>query len=655
MPTEPAALHARHMLTRWFKADEVLNGDRGWTYNLAIFRIVFLGGAVLPFAWGVLKWTKKVLPGLPPDVWIPVSFYRHLPLNLISNVETAYWLATINIGLICLGLFGVLTRLSIGLATVLSLYVFGLMQNQGKVDHFHHILWFMALLAIGPSGRCLSLDSLVAAIRTADRGRVEPEIPRSAALWTLRYTWVLFGLLYVIPGLAKLVKEIMEGWASAANLQLILWRQWFDLHLYKPGFEPPLWIDALPSPLLRLGGLAVILFECGFLALVLFRPVRPILAVAGLAFHKANTLFLAIPFTSLQVAYVSLLDWTAMGRGLCRRFGLSPLLVLYDGECLLCRRAIAILRSLDLFGGLEPVIGSSDDPRRRRLAHITDEMLAHDLYAVSGERAAGGYEAYRSIASRLPLLWPLLPLMWFPPLAEVGRSVYRRIADRRTCPTTTPVPGERADKPPSPRWLHPVGILLVSLQTGTSGLLFAHMLTRLYLPRGHVTRRALEVFARQRPVWPFDQYPTFVYRASEEPEIWEARLVLLDGREVKLSPKAYNAAIGSPARCSTVTNGVRRERDPGRHLSRSLDLVRLLWRHEVPQVRRNAIEVRVYHATHSTNPARRTPLKEQLIHRFPAELITQEEKNSKSTVSQPEAKHHAPVPILDRVRGDTSA
>ena len=35
------------------------------------------------------------------------------------------------------------------------------MQNLGKVDHHsYHLIWFMALLAAGPSGHFLSIDAL---------------------------------------------------------------------------------------------------------------------------------------------------------------------------------------------------------------------------------------------------------------------------------------------------------------------------------------------------------------------------------------------------------------------------------------------------------------------------------------------------------------
>ena len=159
-------------------------------------------------------------------------------------------------GLAALGLVGVFTRWTLGLAAVMSLYVLGLPQNQGKVDHYHHLIWFMALLAVGPSARFLSVDAVRAAIRHGARGALEPVLPPGAALSTLRYVWALFGLVYLAPGLAKLERALTSGWASAENLRSILWIQWFERSLYSSGFEPPGRVAGLPGPLLTLAGIA---------------------------------------------------------------------------------------------------------------------------------------------------------------------------------------------------------------------------------------------------------------------------------------------------------------------------------------------------------------------------------------------------------------
>ena len=77
-----------------------------------------------------------------------------------------------------------------------------------------------------------------------------------------------------------------------------------------------------------------------------------------------------------------------------------------------------------------------------------------------GTRARSGFLAYRLIAARVPVLWPLLPLMALPPVARLGERLYRQIADSRAClliPPPSPLPAE--SPPPAPLWIHAVGVL----------------------------------------------------------------------------------------------------------------------------------------------------------------------------------------------------
>ena len=96
----------RLKVIRELKADEVLNDARGWTVNLAIFRILFLSFGVLPWALLFLDWTEKILPGISHEIWVPISFYRLLPVGFLGNVRVARGLAVTDIVLIVFGIFG---------------------------------------------------------------------------------------------------------------------------------------------------------------------------------------------------------------------------------------------------------------------------------------------------------------------------------------------------------------------------------------------------------------------------------------------------------------------------------------------------------------------------------------------------------------------
>jgi len=55
-----------------------------------------------------------------------------------------------------------------------------------------------------------------------------------------------------------------------------------------------------------------------------------------------------------------------------------------------------------------------------------------------------GFDAYRSLAWVIPLLWLVLPLLYLPPVKWLGSKIYRRVADNR-CTTACRLPqGEQS-------------------------------------------------------------------------------------------------------------------------------------------------------------------------------------------------------------------
>jgi Vitamin K-dependent gamma-carboxylase len=301
-------------VARAFRLDEQATDAAGWAFNLAVFRIVYLTAGVLPLAIDTFQWTRHALPGLHPVLWQPVSFFRWVPLGVITDPGLGQALAAILVGLVVLGALGVRTRLVLGLATVVALYVLGLPQNLGKVHHHHNAVWFLAILAASPSGAVLSVDAFVR------RRRGEDDRAPGGALAALRYVWALMAAIYLFPGLAKLVAAVVDGWASAEHQRLVLWNKWWQLEWYGSTIVPLIRTDGLPDSVLTAGALIVIVGEVGLGVAMMFRRTRPVALVLGLGFHLSTSLVLGIYFTWLIPAYVALVDWSwlvrrARGRG----------------------------------------------------------------------------------------------------------------------------------------------------------------------------------------------------------------------------------------------------------------------------------------------------------------------------------------------------
>ena len=103
--------------------------------------------------------------------------------------------------------------------------------------------------------------------------------------------------------------------------------------------------------------------------------------------------------------------------------------VLYDGQCELCRRSVRLLRRLDWLGRLSYV-----DVRTQgnRTALPLERLLAEmHLLPPEGSEIYHGFGAFRWMAWRLPLLWPVAPLLFLPGVPSLGQRVYLWVARNR--------------------------------------------------------------------------------------------------------------------------------------------------------------------------------------------------------------------------------
>jgi predicted DCC family thiol-disulfide oxidoreductase YuxK len=107
--------------------------------------------------------------------------------------------------------------------------------------------------------------------------------------------------------------------------------------------------------------------------------------------------------------------------------------VLYDGGCAMCRRMLGLLRYLDVFGVMVPYDVTNDWARvQQQFPQLDATSCQRDMHVVTGSgQIYAGYDAWRSLAWALPLVWVLLPLLYLPPVRWAGWKIYRQIADNR--------------------------------------------------------------------------------------------------------------------------------------------------------------------------------------------------------------------------------
>lgn len=179
-----------------------------------------------------------------------------------------------------------------------AVWVHGIPNLYGKVDHNHHLIWFAALLAATRCTDALSFD----ARRARLRGEPSPE-PHVRYGFPVRVWWLLMGLIYLFPGLAKVAAQGL-GWASPTNIEARLHSKWTSVD---PAIEPLMPIDDWPLAMVGMG-LFTLVFEIAFIVVV-FTRFRRLAVVAGVVFHLGTYLFLDIAFPSLLVCYLALLPW----------------------------------------------------------------------------------------------------------------------------------------------------------------------------------------------------------------------------------------------------------------------------------------------------------------------------------------------------------
>lgn len=280
--------------------------------NLAIFRIVVFWQIYQICDFDFIIRIASLPTGLqyPPQSGIPpvgfLAHFAHWPLHTISpavlgpsGVVMKYAALT--------AAFGLFSRTSAAVVSLIFLIFWSRLQWYGKVDHLHHLLWFALLLAVSPSGDALSVDRIIARAR----GYRTPAPGRQYGA-PLAFAMILMGVVYFFPGLWKICRSGLD-WSLSDSPRLMMQEQWRLYGDWLPAFR----YDQHPW-LYHVGALGVQLFELSFLFLLLGRWTRLLAGVMGLSFHLMTSVTLNIGFESLRDCYVVFVDWASVLRKLYR-------------------------------------------------------------------------------------------------------------------------------------------------------------------------------------------------------------------------------------------------------------------------------------------------------------------------------------------------
>jgi hypothetical protein len=173
-------------------------------------------------------------------------------------------------------------RIAAILAAFAAVFVVGLPQFFGKVNHWHFEVWLLALVVLAPSAEASWL-----------RG------------WSIRrIAMLVFACVYFFAGFGKLYEAGLT-WFYPSYLLEHMHSTWFALGRYTPTIA----LDQAPSPILIAAATYGIGFELAYPFLVSLRRWWWTAPASSLVFHTLAGLTFGILFLPLMVAHLLYLRW----------------------------------------------------------------------------------------------------------------------------------------------------------------------------------------------------------------------------------------------------------------------------------------------------------------------------------------------------------
>jgi len=109
--------------------------------------------------------------------------------------------------------------------------------------------------------------------------------------------------------------------------------------------------------------------------------------------------------------------------------------ILFDGSCGFCKWSVQIVQKMDLFGVIEYKNFYEYIDRNEPLpAGLTKDDVLKRMYLVESDGDKyGGYVAFRRICWYMPMMFPLIPIIFFPGMGILGPILYDFVAKNRKC------------------------------------------------------------------------------------------------------------------------------------------------------------------------------------------------------------------------------
>ena len=260
-------------------------------HGIAVLRILFAW-------WSIRVYEGKLLTMLPTvsletKVGLP---YVNWLVDLIP-VSADLYTVFVGVGVVACWfiIFGFKTRLALIVNAICCFYIIAVPNFFGKLWHEQLIIWISWILALSNCYDVFSIDSLI---------RKRPFVNGPSYTFPIRLIWVQLGFIYFWAGFYKFW-DCGFDWALGQTMINQVQLEWLQHYDKVPGLR----LDLMPD-LLKFGGFCVVLFELGYLLLILRNRTRWIAVFGGLAMHNMIGYLMYISFFHmLQVFYVFYLNF----------------------------------------------------------------------------------------------------------------------------------------------------------------------------------------------------------------------------------------------------------------------------------------------------------------------------------------------------------
>ena len=408
---------------------------------LALMRIVTAAMVLLSSLTSIgpslhLFWFDDgLIPVAAADRMMQLGDRASVLYGVTSKAAIIAWFVLWMISLLFL-LVGFFTRTACIIAFVLgvSFNIRALWTLNGGDDVAVQLLFYLML---SPCGAAWSIDALRKRLKTyrdPETGFESPDArppaePVMVQPWSVRLMQIQLVIIYLFNGINKMNLAQTNDYLTG---EAVYWAL-NDATLTRFAF------DMLPAPmwLCRLLSWGTLVFEFGFVVFIFMPRVRPYLLWGGALFHAGILATMEIGwFGQLTLCYypvfISATTVASIPALMARRGAKGKYTVCFDTFCPVCRRSKFALELFDVGRRLKYLDIHDRPAMQDALPDVSYSRALREMLVISPKgKVTGGFDAFRTLIRVLPAFWLLLPWVYLPGAAWIGRRVYKAIARNR--------------------------------------------------------------------------------------------------------------------------------------------------------------------------------------------------------------------------------